>query len=69
MTSAPARVVTSGMSWRSGDGEYPDTPVTSWGARPSATKDPDSESTTSTLVAWVEQSTPATSGLIGAAPG
>jgi hypothetical protein len=34
--------------------------VTSWGARPVATTRPASASTTSTLVAWVEVSTPAT---------
>ena len=34
---------------------------TRWGARPVATTSPESTSTTTTLVAWVEQSTPATS--------
>ena len=37
----------------------PPVPVTSCGARPLATTRPSSGSTTSTLVAWVEQSTPA----------
>ena len=57
--SASAARSASHQTWGSVS-RAPPLPVTSWAPRPDATTRPSSGSTTSTLVACVEQSTPAT---------